>query len=562
MNRTSLILGFLTGIIFAPQRSNAQYTANFQTNIISGVTSNWIGDYYVGYTNFADVLTIESSGIFSNAGFAYLGYDFGSSNNNVLVSGAGSALASLAGGPIVGNFGAANTMMISNGGCVIGLHGSVGKFASSSNNAVFVTGSGSVWSNTAGALSIGDTGSGNRVVISDGGKLLEHDGALTIGNFGAANSLVISNGGMVVDTSATVANSSGSSNNSILVTDPGSVWSNSSSLIIGLQSAGHSLVISNGGQVVNGNSGLGTGFGVGGSRSITVLVTGANSLWRNDGTLNISGKGTGNKLIVADGGQVLSTYAIVGGLGPPNSVLLTNGGVWQSSALVIGYQGSSNSLVILDGTLTTTNVLVGVNSPTCNNWVELDSGSVTVTNATADATFEVRQGKLILNGGTLQVDRFVMTNACAQFVRTGGTLLYGTAVLDPNASAVGDGIPNGWKQQYGLDPLDPNVANTDSDGDGMSNLQEYLAGTDPTNNASAFRIVEITPLDEDILLTWTTVGGKKYAVQFVDGGYTNCFNEYEPIIIAPGSGESTFSVIDPGAVTNGTARFYRIRLVP
>jgi hypothetical protein len=96
----------------------------------------------------------------------------------------------------------------------------------------------------------------------------------------------------------------------------------------------------------------------------------------------------------------------------------------------------------------------------------------------------------------------------------------------------------------------------------MSNLQEYLAGTDPTNSASAFRIVGITPLDDDIMLTWTTVGGKKYAVQFVDGSYTNDFIEFEPIIIAPGTGESTFSVIDPGAATNAASRFYRIRLVP
>src|ERR1039457_1403276 len=34
-------------------------------------------------------------------------------------------------------------------------------------------------------------------------------------------------------------------------------------------------------------------------------------------------------------------------------------------------------------------------------------------------------------------------------------------------------------------------AAADYDGDGFSNLQEYLAGTDPTNSASSFQIVSI-----------------------------------------------------------------------
>jgi len=44
-----------------------------------------------------------------------------------------------------------------------------------------------------------------------------------------------------------------------------------------------------------------------------------------------------------------------------------------------------------------------------------------------------------------------------------------------------DGIPDEWEEGFGLDPLDPSDARDDSDGDGLSNLNEYTLGTDPTN---------------------------------------------------------------------------------
>jgi hypothetical protein len=105
-------------------------------------------------------------------------------------------------------------------------------------------------------------------------------------------------------------------------------------------------------------------------------------------------------------------------------------------------------------------------------------------------------------------------------------------------------------------------ATEDFDGDGQSNEAEFMAGTNPTNGASAFRIIQIAPRGADMLLTWTAVGGKKYAVQTTAGSYTNNFMEFEPIFIAPGSGESLFSVIHLGGATNGPGRFYRVRLVP
>ncbi|MEA3343312.1 MAG: VWA domain-containing protein [archaeon] len=53
---------------------------------------------------------------------------------------------------------------------------------------------------------------------------------------------------------------------------------------------------------------------------------------------------------------------------------------------------------------------------------------------------------------------------------------------DPNnPDTDGDGMPDGWEADNGLNPLDPNDANDDNDNDGLTNEEEYQWGTDPNN---------------------------------------------------------------------------------
>jgi hypothetical protein len=53
----------------------------------------------------------------------------------------------------------------------------------------------------------------------------------------------------------------------------------------------------------------------------------------------------------------------------------------------------------------------------------------------------------------------------------------------------------------------------DPDGDGLSNWQEYLAGTGPLNANSVLRISRIRPTAQGLVLLWPSVEGRVYALE-------------------------------------------------
>ncbi len=74
-----------------------------------------------------------------------------------------------------------------------------------------------------------------------------------------------------------------------------------------------------------------------------------------------------------------------------------------------------------------------------------------------------------------------------------------------------DGIPTAWRQQhFGQDfRTDPRAgAETDPDGDGSTNLQEFLASTDPNDPRSGFHL-NVRAVPE---LRFVTVPGQKYQI--------------------------------------------------
>jgi hypothetical protein len=75
----------------------------------------------------------------------------------------------------------------------------------------------------------------------------------------------------------------------------------------------------------------------------------------------------------------------------------------------------------------------------------------------------------------------------------------------------GNGLADAWEELYfGGIGVDPNV---DWDGDGMNNLREYRAGTNPTNELSRFEIVEINPVLSGVQILWSSEPFRSYRVR-------------------------------------------------
>ena len=120
----------------------------------------------------------------------------------------------------------------------------------------------------------------------------------------------------------------------------------------------------------------------------------------------------------------------------------------------------------------------------------------------------------------------------------------------------GDGLPDWWELAHGLNPKDPSDAGEDPDQDGMTNLQEYLAGTDPQSAASVLRISSLAAVPGGVRFEFPTVAGKQYlvegSVKLVPGSWT------------PASGLITgtgASVVVTNQAAGSFGRFYRVRVV-
>jgi uncharacterized repeat protein (TIGR01451 family) len=123
----------------------------------------------------------------------------------------------------------------------------------------------------------------------------------------------------------------------------------------------------------------------------------------------------------------------------------------------------------------------------------------------------------------------------------------------------GDGMPDEWEIAKKLDPFDPSDASLDPDGDDLTNLQEYLAGTDPHDALSAVKILSITPAASNLVaVTFSTVTNRHYLLEYVNGLGNGT---WAPAATAR-DGTGDVITITNRIFRGDTSRFLRLKVTP
>jgi len=125
-----------------------------------------------------------------------------------------------------------------------------------------------------------------------------------------------------------------------------------------------------------------------------------------------------------------------------------------------------------------------------------------------------------------------------------------------NPDRDGDGMPDDWERAYALDPDSPADAALDSDNDGLTNLQEYLSGTNPRDASSRLQFDLVSALGGTVTLRFTAMSNHSYTIQYRDdlatGGWQKLTN------VLAGATTRAADVPDPAGGGGGRERFYRL----
>jgi len=132
-----------------------------------------------------------------------------------------------------------------------------------------------------------------------------------------------------------------------------------------------------------------------------------------------------------------------------------------------------------------------------------------------------------------------------------------TDTIPGGTDANANGLPDAWERTFfGTLGVNPNA---DADGDGMSNEEEYLAGTNPTNSTEYLSIVRLdtTSGGASVTLTWSSVPTRFYlieeALDLLSSGWFAI-----GLGVIPPTGAFTTRAFGE---TNAPMRFYRVQAV-
>lgn len=176
----------------------------------------------------------------------------------------------------------------------------------------------------------------------------------------------------------------------------------------------------------------------------------------------------------------------------------------------------------------------------------------------------------VFNAPTAEEATFYADSEIRTVPATGSSLVlvFGSAQPLDAGDSDGDGLVNSWEEALGIADL----ATADYDGDGLSDYNEWLMGTDPADEASGLtirsivRVADPAPAGEGagndaIRVGFQSQPGRKY--QLEAGVPLEGEQSFAPVggVVVAGDGQYEMELLAPLAAGVWT-NFYRIRWVP
>ncbi len=393
---------------------------------LTGKSAN-IVNTYVGYSGTGRSLTVSGGGVVKSGSSVSIGVDVGADFNTLTVTGADSKLTT-DGDLNVGFQGAGSTLTIEDGGTVHSSFTKIGGYTTSNQNFVAVSGAdsklktdntlivgydgsyngvavldGAKMVNGSGMLGLNADSTNNAVTVSGTGSLWQNNDTLYIGNQGSFNAVQIFDGGSAVVTGTTidaVIGYSGTSRyNQLIVSGTGSSFQTGATLYVGKAGVGNYLEVSDGATVTNKNGRLGADLG---SDNNYVSVSGTGSLWQNNGTLRVGDKGSDNTIDIYNGGRgdlAGNTFIGYAASSSYNSVRVSGSASYlQTGALTVGMNGVNSRVTVDDGaTLESTSIFLASGTGSSGELVIGDFGKRPTFAARDRRRFDSLPGTVLTN---------------------------------------------------------------------------------------------------------------------------------------------------------------------
>lgn len=258
--------------------------------------------------------------------------------------------------------------------------------------------------------------------------------------------------------------------------------------------------------ILSGNSAAGKGGGVAGGILNNCFLTGNSA----------GGYGGGAFIATLNGCLVFANQAPSGA--GADEARLNNCTVVANQGYGTSYGIASNSIVFFN---TPSNFSKGTFTTCCTT--PLPAGLMNFTNEPLFAglpanDFHLQALSPCINAG-LNIPALSATDLDGNPRISAGTVDVGAYEFQSPASA----ISYAWLQQFAL-PCDASADCADSDRDGMTNLQEWMADTDPTNASSVLRLLTPEVDSSSVVLTWLSSTNRSYVLECSTNAGTPSFS--------------------------------------